>query len=256
MKKTILALFLLLFILIVTCAYEKSHTIYAKSAKEHTAPVHNTETASVAVVEKSVKPVTPTVKEKIIVAKTIEKKIEVKTAVQSEHTPSAQTEKSIPKPLVTESTATEKEEEKTLLAKLKSAVLKRLHSDDTETKEEESKQSTSVNTSENQEAQKKSTAPSFVKVPSQEITHNTSEEEIIDHLVLALKNQDLALKNRDKLELEIEALIKRALDDRCTAIAHRKKEALALEKTQKALLEERDQLSKKIPQPYTITPGE
>ena len=88
------------------------------------------------------------------------------------------------------------------------------------------------------------------------VTYNTSEGEIVDHLVEALKQQDQAFKNRDKFMLEIEALIKRALDDRWVAIAYRKKEELALEKIQKVILDERDLNTKKIPEPYTINPGE
>lgn len=267
MKKTILALFLLLFILIVTCAYEKSHTIYAKTAKEHTSPVHNTETASVIVIEKSIETVTSPVKEKIVVAKTIEKQIEVKTIAQSES--------KTPNLPISESTKEEKEEEETLLAKLKSAVLKRLQSSDTNMKEEETEQSNpGIKTQDHQEvkvpsvnvtrhtSEEKSKPAAQKKVSdgieniSLTVTYNTSEEEIVDHLVEALKQQDLAFKNRDKFLLEIEALIERALDERNAAIAHRKQEELALKKIQKVILEERDLNTKKIPEPYTINPGE
>lgn len=267
MKKTILALFLLLFILIVTCAYEKSHTIYAKTAKEHTAPVHNTETASVIVIEKSIETVTSPLKEKNVLTKTIEKQIEVKTIAQSE--------RKTPKLPISESTEEEKAEEETLLAKLKSTVLKRLQSSDTKIKEEKTEQSKPVlKTQDHQESKdpsvkvtehrsEKKSKPAelendsaVIENISLTVTHNTSEEEIVDHLVEALKQQDLAFKNRDKFLLEIEALIKRALDDRYVAIAHRKKEELALKKIQKVILEERDLNTKKIPEPYTINPGE
>lgn len=267
MKKTISALFFLLFILIVVCAYEKSHSIYAKTAKEHTTPMHNTETASVIISEKSIETVTSPVKEKTVVAKTIEKQIEVKTIAQSE--------RKTPTLPISESTKEEKEEEETLLAKLKSAVLKRLQSTDTKMKEEETEQSKPVlKTQDHQEVKDPSvkvtkhtseekrtpvtleTDSAVTKDISLTVTYNTSEEEIVDHLVEALKQQDLAFKNRDKFLLEIEALIQRALDDRYAAIAHRKKEDLALKKIQKVILEERDLNVKKIPEPYTINPGE
>ena len=267
MKKTISALSLLLFILIVVCAYEKSPTIYAKTAKEHTTPVHNTETASVIVIEKSIETVTSPVKEKTVPAKTIEKQIEVKTIAQSE--------RKTPELPISANTKEEKEEEKTLLAKLKSAVLKRLQSFDTKMKEEEMEQSKAVlETQDHQEVKDPSVkvtqhtneekskpvalenASAVIENISLTVTYNTSEEEIVDHLVEALKQQDLAFKNRDKFLLEIEALIKRALDDRYLAIEHRKKEELALKKIQKVILEERDLNVKKIPEPYTINPGE
>ena len=267
MKKTISALSLLLFILIVVCAYEKSHTIYAKSVKEHTTPVHNTETASVIVIEKSIETVISPVKEKTVAAKTIEKQIEVKTIAQSE--------RKTPKLPISKSTKEEKEEEETLLAKLKSAVLKRLQSFDTKMKEEETEQSKAVpETQDHQEVKDPSVkmtqhtseekgkpvalenGSAVIEDISLAVTYNTSEEEIVDHLVEALKQQDLAFKNRDKFLLEIEALIKRALDDRYVAIAHRKKEELELKKIQKVILEERDLNIKKIPEPYTINPGE
>jgi len=269
MKKTIQALFVLLFILIVVCAYVKSHTIYEKNAKEHTSPVHNTETVSVTAVEKSIETVkTPVavvspVKEKTVAAKPIEKQIEIKTIAQSE--------KETPKLSISESTEEEKEEEETLLSKLKSAVMKRLQSSDTKTEEETVQSKPLLETSEHQEVKDpsvKHTSEAISKPVASEntsaaienialtVTYNTSEEEIVDHLVEALKQQDQAFKDRDKFLSEIEALIEKALEDRNAAIAHRKKEDLALVKTQKTILDERDLNTKKIPAPYTINPGE
>ena len=268
MKKTILALFLLLFILIVTCAYEKSATIYSNSLAEHPTPMDVIETDTLIVIKEAANTVVAPVKEKAVVAKTIEKQIEAKTVVQSK--------KETPRPPLSESTREEEEAEKTLLAKLKSAVLKRLQSFDTKTEEEEKTEQSKpvIETQNHQEV--KDLLPKVAHTTSEEeskpvalenasaaienisltVTYNTSEEEIVDHLVEALKQQDLAFKNRDKFMLEIEELIKRALDDRCVAISHRKKEELALKKTQKVLLDERDLNTKKIPEPYTINPGE
>ena len=272
MKKTISALSLLLFILIVTCAYQKSATIYANSLEERPTPMDVIETDTLIVIKESannvVAPVVVApVKEKAVAAKTIEKQTEVKTLVESE--------KETPKPPISESIQEEEEAEKTLLAKLKSAVLKRLQSFDTKIKDEETAQSTPVlKTQEHSGTYKKSkifhpntskeegkpmaleNTSAVIEDISLTVTYNTSEGEIVDHLVEALKQQDQAFKNRDKFMLEIEALIKRALDDRWVAIAYRKKEELALEKTQKIILDERDLNTKKIPKPYTINPGE
>ena len=267
MKKTISALSLLLFILIVTCAYQKSATIYANSLEEHPTPMDVIETDTLIVIKEPANTVVAPVKEKAVVAKTIEKQIEVKTLVESE--------KETPKPPISESTREDEESEKTLLAKLKSAVLKRLQSFDTKTKEEETEQSKAVPETQNHQ-EVKDLLPKVAQHTSEEeskpvalenasavienisltVTYNTSEGEIVDHLVEALRQQELAFKNRDKFMLEIEALIKRALDDRWVAIAYRKKEELALEKTQKVILDERDLNTKKIPKPYTINPGE
>ncbi|PHS37603.1 MAG: hypothetical protein COB07_10510 [Sulfurovum sp.] len=227
MKKTISVLSLLLFILIVTCAYQKSATIYTDSLAEQPTPMDIIETDTLIVIKESANTGLAPIKEKAIVAKTIEKQIEVKTPA--------------------ESTGEEEEAEQTLLGKLKSTVLKKLQSFDTKIKEEETAQSkTLLDTQNHQE----------VKDLLPKIAHSTSEEEIVDHLVEALKQQELAFKNRDKFMLEIEALIKRALDDRHAAIVYRNKEELALEKTQKVILDERDLNTKKIPEPYTINPGE
>jgi len=267
MKKTISALFLLLFILIVTCAYQKSATIYSNSLAEHPTPMDVIETDTLIVIKESANTGVAPVKEKAVAAKTIEKQIEVKTVVQSE--------KKTPKLPISESTKEEAEAEKTLLAKLKSAVLKRLQSFATKIKEEETEQNKPVLETQNHQ-EVKDLLPKVVHNTSEEeskpvalgnasaaienialtVTYNTSEEEIVDHLVEALRNQELAFKNRDKFMLEIEALIQRALDDRCAAIAYIKSEELALEKTQKVLLDERDLNTKKIPEPYTINPGE
>jgi len=206
-------------------------------------PQNVTETDTVITSKKPAKtPVIPA-KEKTIVAKTVEKKVEVKTVVQDEKPLSIQT----PKRALSEGTKEEEEAEKTLLSKLKSAVLKRLRSRDQEEEEkflEASKPAVSENTPSVPE-----NTPAVIENISLTVTYNTSEEEIIDHLVEALKQQDLAFKNRDKFMLEIEALIKRALDDRFIAIENRKK-------AHKIRLEERDIVSKTIIPTYTINPGE
>jgi hypothetical protein len=255
MKKTIFALFVLLLLLIVTCVYQKTSIIYSNSAGKHITPPDVIETDTVIASKVSAKtPIAP-VKEKIIVAKTVEKKIEVKAAVKSEQPAPAQAEKKTAKPVLTQSVAQEEGgKEQTLLSKLKAAVMKRLHSSEQEAKErflEERKAVAQENTPVVPEK-----TPVIIETMALTVTYNTSEAEIVDHLVEALKNQDQAFRNRDIFMLEIEALIKRALEDRFIAIENRKKEEQVLDKSQKVLLEERDIVSKNIPQAYTITPGE
>ena len=208
------------------------------------------------------------VKEKTIVIKTVEKKSEVKTLLQSEQSAFAETEKNTPKRALSEGTIEEEEAEKTLLSKLTSAVLKRLRSNDQEAEEkflEESNPAVQENTPAVQEStpsvQKNTPSlpentPAVIQNISLTVTYNTSEEEIMDQLVEAVRNQELAFKNRDKFMLEIEALIKRALEDRFIAIENRKKEEQSREKAQKVRLEEREIVSKNIPETYTTTPGE
>jgi len=331
MKKTIFALFVLLLLLMVTCVYHKMPIIYSNSAGKHIIPPDVIETDTVITNKESAKtPIAP-VKEKIIVAKTIEKKSEVKTVVQNKQSTSAEIEKNTPKPqditetdtviaskepaktpvipakektivvktvekkvevkavvqdeqpvsiqtpkrALSEGTKEEEEAEQTLLSKLKSAVLKRLRSRDQEEEEkflEESKPAVRENTPAVQEStpsiqestpsvQKNTPAvpentPAAIENISLTVTYNTSEEEIVDQLVEAVKSQEQAFKNRDKFMLEIEALIKRALEDRFIAIENRKKEEQSREKAQKVRLEEREIVSKNIPQTYTTTPGE
>ena len=260
MKKTIFALFVLLLLLIVTCVYQKTSIIYSNSAGKHITPPNVIETDTLIASKASAKtPIIPE-KEETIVAKIIEKKIEVKAAVKSEQPATAQAEKKTAKPVSTQSVE-EEGKEQTLLSKLKAAVMKRLRSSDQEAEEkflEESKAVAPENTPvtpEKTPAIIKST-PAVIETMALTVTYNTSEAEIVDHLVEALKNQDLAFKNRDTFLLEIEALIKRALEDRFIAIENRKKEEQVLDKAQKVLLEEREIVSKNIPQTYTITPGE
>jgi hypothetical protein len=258
MKKTIFALFVLLLLLMVTCVYQKTSIIYSNSAEKHIIPADIIETDTLIASKVSAKTLIIPVKEKIIVATTVEKKIEVKAAVESEEPASADTEKNIPEPVVTQSNEKESEkeevvEEQTLLSKLKAAVMKRLRTSDQKAEEKFLEESKAP--AQESHASIENTPAVIEKVPvvietiALTVTYNTSEEEIVDHLVEALRNQDLAFKNRDKFMLEIEAVIKRALEDRFIAIENRKK-------AQQVLLEERDIVSKNIPQTYTIIPGE
>ena len=56
----------------------------------------------------------------------------------------------------------------------------------------------------------------------------------------ALKNRDIALKNRDEVEARIQELINKALNDRKIVIEERTQNEVALEKLQIELIDARD----------------
>ncbi len=78
----------------------------------------------------------------------------------------------------------------------------------------------------------------------------------IDTLVQALKEREVALKNRDEFELHIQQLINQALEDRSAAIAHMNQEELRLIELQKELLKTRDIAYDKIGQTNIPRSGE
>ncbi len=188
MKKTILALLVLLFLLILTCVYQKTDVLYAKynDHPQNTSP-------------------TIILKPLHMVKKLVEVKIEEKVTKVAEI---AQEEVKI--------TKTETEVVQTPVIKQETPA---------------------------------ATPP--VPTPAKQ-----KDIEEIDALMQALKNREIAFKNRDEFELYIQRLIKQALDNRTIAISHMNNEELHLIELQKELIKARDTAYDKIGQTNNPTSGE
>ena len=192
MKKTILALLVLLFLLILTCVYQKTGVLYAKynDHPQNTSP-------------------TIILKPLHMVKKLVEVKREDITKVAE----TAQEEIKI--------TKCETEVVQTPVIKQKTSAV-------------------------------------TLAAPSKQ-----KDIEEIDTLMQALKNREIAFKNRDAFELYIQRLIKQALDNRTIAISHMNNEELHLIELQKELFEMqkelirvRDRAYDKIGQTNIQTSGE
>ena len=72
----------------------------------------------------------------------------------------------------------------------------------------------------------------------------------------ALKNRDIALKNRDEVEARIQELITKALNDRKVVLEERNKNEVALEKLQTEQINARDASYESVINPKTTNQGE
>lgn len=201
MKKSIFVLFMLLLVLIITCVYQKTDTLYTAShpdivtpAKDKAYTEKNAKTPSTEGIllteEKSLKKRSPLVVEKERVIQTkVAPQIETKTAL--------------------------------------------IHTE-----------------------QKHSTSIVQTKEVSSPERKELAGEEIVDYVMWALENRNIALANRDKVVLRIEELVKKILDERLQTIEKRDNRMLALEKQQQETLDARDIMYKKILQTNTIHTGE
>jgi len=69
---------------------------------------------------------------------------------------------------------------------------------------------------------------------------------VLDALLLALSQRDIALENRKEFLLELKTLLQDALDNRFTVIVNRNKDEINLENIQKELLKLRETLLDKV----------
>lgn len=201
MKKSIFVLAILLFALIISCVYQKTHTIYAAS---------NTDIVT------SAKEEMPTAK--------------------NENTPSTE-----------EILLTEKEslKQSSPLVVEKERVIQTKVSPNIETKTAVIRTETKYSTS---SVQTKEVASTEIK--------ELEGAEIVDYVMWALENRNIALANRDKVVLRIEELVKKILAERLKTIEKRDNRMLALEKQQQETLDARDIIYEKILQTNTIHTGE
>lgn len=237
MRKTILALLLLLFVLIVVCAYEKTYAIYEQRT-ENTPVPPNIQTVTAAKVEttKQSNPMyeakRPIVKvSEAIVSKVTEEKPQEQKAVKMVQEPKVITSK--PEKKEVEVKKTENQEpkvEKENIKETQEKVAQELKVEKENTKGTE---------------EKVSTLPNKNIASTEEKTINTSKKDVvpletIDSLMEALKDRDLVLQERNELLKRIEALIKQALADRVTAIDNMNQEEQRLLDIQQKLITERD----------------
>jgi len=187
MKKPILALLVLLFLLILTCVYQKTDVLYTKFND-------NPQNTSTTIILKPLH--------------MVKKLVEVKR------------EEKVPK-----------------VAKV------------AEIAQEEIKKEIKTTKSETEVIQ-----TPVIKQETSAATQKDIEE--IDALMQALKEREVAFKNRDEFELHLQELINRALENRSAAIAHMNKEGLHLIELQKELLKARDIAYDKIGQTNNLTSGE
>lgn len=252
MKKSIFVLLVLLAVLIVTCVYEKTYEIYSTSPKELTLIERKSSTqsdsaaANVPVtvekkVEKTSAPVSavPIVTKPVAVkpAPVVKSEPKVKTTTEMKvvpaEKPAIKTEKIVSKEVKKETTPSQK----------LPAVL---------TEE--------ANVSKPAAIQKNTAVSTNKQTPEVE---KSGEEEIVDYLMWALKNRDIAMKNRDEVEARIHELITKAINDRKIALADRKvvldersKNEVELEKLQTEQIDARDASYESITNPKTTNQGE
>lgn len=239
MKKSVLVLIVLLAVLIVTCVYQKTYAIYSTSPKELTLIERKTTTQSestaktAAVERKEQKTSTIPVVSVPTPTKPIEVKPVPKTKPVLAHKPVVKTEKVVAKE-VKEKAAPSKTNS-TPAAKVPAVLTKKASIPKPEATQK------SKTESEDQ---------------SQPVTQNAAEKEIVDYIMWALNNRDIALKNRDEVEARIQELITKALNDRKVVLDERSKNEVELEKMQAELIDARDTSYESVINPETTNQGE
>ena len=248
MNKSILALLFLLVTLILTCVYEKTYTIYSADAPKELILVERNDTPQsknaaekAAVEDKEEKTSTLPVVSVPTPTKPVKVKPVPETKSVSEHKSTEETDKAV------EIKSTDKTKSVKELIPFYQEMVKK-----------EAKEKAAVST--------KNSAP-VKKVPTiitkeattpkaKPVTQNTAEKEIVDYIMWALKNRDIALKNRDEVEARIQELVTKAFEDRQIVLDERSKNEVALEKLQAELIDARDASYESVINPKTTTQGE
>jgi len=254
MKKFVLPLLALLSVLIVTCVYQKTYTIYSASSNELTlverkATSQSKSTVETVVVEtKEEKTSTLPVAPVNTPTKPVEVKPESENKSVSEHKSTAKTDKAVE---IESETTTKSMKE---LIPFYQQMIKK-----------EAKEKATPSTKNSTPVKKVPTVTTEeVATPKAEpVTQNASEKEIVDYVMWALNNRDIALKNRDEVEARIHDLINKALNDRKVALADRKivldersKNEVELEKLQAEQIDARDASYESVINPKTTNQGE
>jgi len=251
MKKSVLALLILLAVLIVTCVYQKTYTIYSTSPKELTLVERDT-TAKSTVKTGAVEEKTSTIP--VVSVPTPIKPVEVKPLLETKpivvHKPVLKTEKAAPSAENTTVDVKPVIEPKPTVAH--KPVVKTEKPVEKEVKEK-SAPSAKGTTPKAVTTEKPSTESTDKPKP---VTQNAGEKEIVDYIMWALKNRDIALKNRDEVEARIQELITKALNDRKIVLEERSKNEIALEKLQTELIDARDASYESVINQKTTTQGE
>jgi len=215
MKKSIFLLLFLFLALVVTCVYQKTYTLYETT---HAKDENTKQTVSIAASQK---------KEQAVIA---QKKV-VQATPKVANEPKNETKEEI----VAEKPA----KELSFLEKIKTTVVSAMTTE---------KKDALVN-----EIVKKESKPLVVTAKKNTLTTKVEEKEVVDYLLTVLKEQDVALANRDEAESKLHALITQVLEERHIAIENMEKASLDIDTRHQKRLDERDVKSQNI---YTINTKE
>jgi len=221
MKKIIGILLLLLLLLIGTCVYQKTYTLYALS--------HSDENTSTKQEKQLQSEQTSNVKKVQEKQDTLIKPVQLLTEAS----------------IVQEEVAKVEEKETSILEKIKASVISAVTSDEHKDAEVDPKiQATVLKTTENakQAAQSK-------------LDTQFKEKEVVKYLLKVLEERDTTLTQRDEAESKLQALIKTVLQEREVAIETMEEQAALSEKEHKERLKHRDETAKAIYQKYTENKG-
>ena len=224
MKKPILALLVLLFLLILTCVYQKTDVLYAKYNDNPPSTMPTITLKSLPAVKNAAEEV---IKKEMKITKS-ETEVVLKPVIKQETT------------LVTPPTQAQQKDSEEI-----DALMQAL-------KERE----VAFKNRDEFELYIQALIKQALKNRSIAISHQQKDIEEIDALMQALKNREIAFKNRDAFELYIQRLIKQALDNRTIAISHMNNEELHLIEIQKELIKASDHTYNKIGQTNNTTSGE
>jgi len=242
MQKSVLALLGLLSALIVTCVYQKTYTLYSTSPKEITlvesaTPAQNKSTVQTVAVEKKEEKTSP-----VISVPTSKKPVEVKPEPDTKPI-------TVDAPVVTTTKSVGKETVKKE-AKEKSAPEKTIQKPAQKVPAITTKKENTPNPAVTEKSNPEST------LKAEPVTQSAAEKEIVDYIMWALKNREIALKNRDEVVARIQELVTKALNDRQVVLEERSKNEVALEKMQTELIDARDASYESVINPKTTNQGE
>ena len=249
MKRSIFALLTLLAVLIIICVYQKTYTIYSTSSNELTLVERKPTTQNtsndktVAVEQKEEKAAVLPAFSAPTPAEPAEIKQKPETKSVSAHTPTTKTDKA--------AEITPVQEQKAVL-KTEKTVEKEVKTQTTPS----TKNSVSASNVPSVQTKEENTPKPVATEQTVPATQNTGEKEIVDYIMWALKNRDIALRNRDEVEARIQDLITKAINDRQIVLEERSKNEIALIKLQTEQIDARDASYESVINPKTTTQGE
>lgn len=221
MKNTIGILLLLLILLIGTCVYQKTYTLYAlKHSDANTTKKQ----------EKQLQPVQTN---------------NVKKVQEKQDTPINPVQLLTEASIAQEEVGKVEEKETSILEKIKASVISALTSDEHKDTDVEPKiQATVLKTTENAKQVNQSKPDTQLK-----------EKEVVEYLLKVLEERDTTLTQRAEAESKLQALIKTVLEERQVAIETMEEQVALSEKEHKKRLKHRDETAKTIYQKYTENKG-
>ena len=208
MKKSILALLFLLLLLIISCVYQKTYTLYALTTEDNTTivPIKKAE-------------MTSPKKEQPIAAEMIPAKEPIPIL---KDTPSSEDKEPI--------------KEITFLEKVKTTIVSTISPNEKTTQQRVP----------SPEKIKKESVTIAVSPEKYTDATQKEEKEVVDYLHSVLSDQKESLQTRNKAQETLNILIKRVLEERSIAIENMEKVSLDIDKQQQKRLEKRETMSQNI----------